>query len=155
MVSVCPWGWGLSQQRDLVWKRPSTRHHGCAKTKRIQCLLSSLARAEKAINFASPVPNWLGVCQPSLSAAFSREASGPFRRQALGALKRWELSMTLFLFTVPPSLPGLSPPIPRDGMSVSLPSSLCPAIHMGLWAPAELRQQLTLVLPSLNLFLLL
>ena len=57
-------GGGLIQQKNLVWKKHSTGHHRCAKTKKIQVLLSSLGRAGKEIKFVTLPPQ----CPPCLSA---------------------------------------------------------------------------------------
>lgn len=51
-------GGGVIQENSLVWKRYSTRHHRCAKSKKIQAPLSSLRRAGKEVNFVTLPPQY-------------------------------------------------------------------------------------------------
>lgn len=107
----------------------------------------------------------MSLCLPNIHSAGSSSTQplsyqqpgsfGTLPQQALGALKRWEWSSTLFLLIHhPPISTWQWTPTPRDGMSISLPFSLSTAhTHTGVWALEELRQHLTFVWPSLNLFL--
>lgn len=137
------------QQENLVWKKHRTRQQECAKTKRIQALLSSFGRAEQEMKLVPPC--WELVRQASLLLSPAEElldssAWEPFHRGLWRDRSRVSLSFYLY--------PIAHPPHPGPPEMGYLQAVLLVLAHthraMGLKA---FRRWLTFFMTSLQLFL--
>lgn len=137
-------GGGVIQENSLVWKRYSTRHHRCAKSKKIQAPLSSLRRAGKEVNFVTLPPQYplyWELLDPASQLPTARELWDP-STAGPGGPKEMGMEFDPLSPYSPShaSLPGSGPPPPEMGCLSPCPS-LCPQpTHTqgcGLWRSSD------------------